>query len=138
MKQQTLAVAADKGAGFEQYRKPTKRDVFLQTMNEIMPWAQLCEVVRPHYPKGEVGRPPIELERMLRMNFVQHWLNLADDACEEALLDSVSPRRFVGIDLARIFHQPINRDGWRWAEAVFLRGCGLGAGFEWVFRVLSQ
>jgi IS5 family transposase len=101
MKQQTLAMAADQGSEFERYRRPTKRDVFLQTMNEIVPWAQLCEVIEPHYPKGEGGRPPIGLERMLRMYFVQHWFNLADDACEEALLDSTSLRRFVGIDLGR-------------------------------------
>jgi IS5 family transposase len=99
MKQQTLAMAADQGAGFEQYRRQTKRDVFLQTMEEIVPWAQLCEVIEPHYPKGEGGRPTKGLERMLRMHFVQHWFNLADDACEEALLDSTSLRRFVGIDL---------------------------------------
>lgn len=99
MKQQTLAMAADQGAGFEQDRRQTKRDVFLQTMNEIVPWTQLCEVVEPHYPKGEGGRPPIGLERMLRMHFVQHWFNLADEACEEALLDSTALRRFVGIDL---------------------------------------
>ncbi|WP_372528864.1 IS5 family transposase [Piscinibacter sp.] len=101
MKQQTLAMAADQGAGFEQYRRPTKRDVFLQTMTEIVPWEQLCDVIRPHYPKGEGGRPAKGLERMLRMYFVQHWFNLADDACEEALLDSTSLRRFVGIDLGR-------------------------------------
>ena len=99
MKQHTLAMAADQGAGFEQYRRPTRRDVFLQTMEEIVPWAQLCEVIEPHYPKGEGGRPTKGLERMLRMHFVQHWFNLADDACEEALLDSTSLRRFVGIDL---------------------------------------
>jgi IS5 family transposase len=101
MRQQTLAMAADQGAGFEQYRRQTKRDVFLQTMNEIVPWTQLCEVVEPHYPTGEGGRPPIGLERMLRMHFVQHWFNLADEACEEALLDSTALRRFVGIDLGR-------------------------------------
>jgi len=101
MKQHTFAMAADQGSGFEQYRRPTKRDVFLQTMNQIVPWEQLCEVIRPHYPKGEGGRPPKGLERMLRMYFVQHWFNLADDACEEALLDSTSLRQFVGIDLGR-------------------------------------
>lgn len=101
MKQTTLAMAADQGAGFEQYRRPTKRDVFLRTMNEIVPWSELCEVIKPHYPKGEGGRPPIGLERILRMHFVQHWFNLADEACEEALLDSTSLRRFVGIDLGR-------------------------------------
>jgi hypothetical protein len=74
MKQQTLAMAADQGAGFEQYRRPTKRDVFVETMEQIVPWTQLCEVIEPHYPKGQGGRPPIGLERM---HFVQHWFNLA-------------------------------------------------------------
>ena len=99
MKQQTLATAVDQGAGFERYRRSTKRDVFLATMNEIVPWRALCEVIEPHYPNPGNGRPPIGLERMLRMYFVQHWFNLADEACEEALLDSTALRRFVGIDL---------------------------------------
>ena len=62
---------------------------------------QLCEVIEPHYPKAGNGRPPVGLERMLRMYFVQHWFNLADAACEDALLDSTALRRFVGIDLGR-------------------------------------
>jgi IS5 family transposase len=99
MKQQTLAMAADQSSIFERYRKPTRRDEFLATMNAIVPWAQLCEVVELHYPKGVGGRPPIGLERMLRIHFIQHWFNLADLACEEALYDSASLRRFVGIDL---------------------------------------
>lgn len=99
MKQQTLAMAADQG--FEQYRKPTRRDQFLQTMDRIVPWAALCAVVEPHYPKPGNGRPPIGLERMLRIHFLQHWFNLADLACEEALYDSASLRRFAGIDLGR-------------------------------------
>ena len=101
MQQKTLAMAADQGAGFEQYRRPTKRDAFLKTKNDIVPWAQLCEVIEPYYPKGQGGRPAIGLERMLRMHFVQHWFNLADDACEDALLDMASLRQFVGIDLGR-------------------------------------
>jgi IS5 family transposase len=101
MKQTTLSAAADQGAEFERFRKPTRRDVFLQTMGSIVPWAALCEVIEPHYPKAGKGRPPIGLERMLRMYFVQHWFNLADEACEEALLDSTALRRFVGIDLGR-------------------------------------
>ena len=101
MKQQTLAMAADQGDGFEPYRKPTKRDTFLATMEQIVPWQALCSVIEPHYPKAGNGRPPIGLERMLRMYFVQHWFNLADEACEEALLDSTALRRFVGIDLGR-------------------------------------
>jgi IS5 family transposase len=101
MKQQTLATAADHSAGFERYRKPTRRDEFLATMNVIVPWPALCDVIQPHYPKGVGGRPPIGLERMLRIHFIQHWFNLADEACEEALYDSASLRHFVGIDLGR-------------------------------------
>jgi IS5 family transposase len=101
MKQQTLAAAADQNAGFEQYRRPTRRDVFLATMEEIVPWQELCAVIEPRYPKPGNGRPPVGLQRMLRMYFVQHWFNLADEACEEALLDSTALRRFVGIDLGR-------------------------------------
>jgi IS5 family transposase len=107
MKQQTLAMAADQGAGFETHRKRTRRDEFLDTMNAIVPWAELCAVVEPHCPKRGNGRPPIGLERMLRIHFIQHGFNLADFACEEALspkgtscgaYDSASLRRFVGID----------------------------------------
>jgi IS5 family transposase len=101
MKQQTLAAAADQESGFEQYRRPTRRDEFLATMQTIVPWQELCAVIEPHYPKAGNGRPPVGLERMLRMYFVQHWFNLADEACEEALLDSTALRRFVGIDLGR-------------------------------------
>ncbi len=100
MKQQTLAMAADQ-SGYEQFRKPTRRDEFLATMEAIVPWAALCAVIEPHYPKAGNGRPPIGLERMLRIHFIQHWFNLADLACEEALYDSASLRRFVGIDLGR-------------------------------------
>jgi IS5 family transposase len=99
MKQQTLAMAADQT--FENYRKPTRRDEFLKTMEAIVPWTALCEVIEPHYPKVGNGRPPIGLERMLRIHFIQHWFNLADLSCEEALYDSASLRSFVGIDLGR-------------------------------------
>lgn len=99
MKQQTLAMAADRGAGFETRRKRTRRDEFLDTMNRIVPWTELCAVVEPYYPKCGNGRPPIGLQRMLRIHFVQHWFNLADFACEEPLYDSTSLRCFVCIDL---------------------------------------
>jgi len=94
-------MAADQGAGFEQHRRPTRRDVFLATMEQIVPWSVLCAVIEPYYPKTGNGRPPVGLERALRMYFVQHWFNLADAACEDALLDSTALRRFVGIDLGR-------------------------------------
>lgn len=101
MKQQTLAVAADQGGGFERCRRATKHDVFLATMEAIVPWQALYELIEPHYPKPGNGRPPVGLQRMLRMYFVQHWFNLADEACEEALLGSAALCRFVDIDLGR-------------------------------------
>ena len=73
-------------------------------MDALVPWAALCQVIEPHYPKAGNGRPPIGLERMLRIHFLQHWFNLADLSCEEALYDSASLRRFVGIDLG---HEPV-------------------------------
>ena len=104
MKQKTLAMAAHQGAGFERDRKATRRDEFLQTMDSIMPWDALGAVIEPHYPKGVGGRPSIGLQRMLRIHFIQHWFNLADEACEEALYDSTSLRRSVGFDLG---HEPV-------------------------------
>ncbi len=101
MKQITLAAAADGAAGFERYRKPTRRDVFLAEMQALVPWAELVALIEPHYPKAGNGRPPIGLERMLRIHLLQHWFNLADAACEEALYDSAALRAFAGIDLGR-------------------------------------
>lgn len=95
MRQSTFA-----GGGFERYRKRTRREQFLEEMDRIVPWEKLCAVVEPVYPKGEgPGRPPVGLERMLRIHFLQHWFNLSDPAVEEALYDSVAMRGFVGIDL---------------------------------------
>ena len=59
MKQQTLAMAADQNAGFEQFCKPTRRDELLDTMNLIIPWAEMASVIEPFDPKGVGGRPPI-------------------------------------------------------------------------------
>ena len=97
MKQQTLAAQG----GFERYGKKTRREQFLEEMDQVVPWAELEELVRPHYPKGENGRPPMGLGIMLRIHFLQQWFNLSDPAAEEALYDSPGLRRFAGIDLGR-------------------------------------
>jgi IS5 family transposase len=68
----------------------------------VVPWAKLCALVVPVYPKGDgAGRPTVGLERMLRIYFLQQWFNLSDPAVEEALYDSASMRQFVGIDFGR-------------------------------------
>lgn len=88
--------------GFEKFRKKTRREQFLEDMDNVIPWQELVEVIEPHYPKsGGRGRPPVGIERMLRIYFVQHWFNLSDPAVEEALYDSNAMRGFVGIDLGR-------------------------------------
>ena len=101
MKQITLAAAGDQADRFEKYRKPTRRDAFLGEMQTLVPWSELVALIEPHYPKAGNGRPPIGLERMLRIHLLQHWFNLADAACEETLYDSAALRSFVGIDLGR-------------------------------------
>ena len=101
MKQTTLAMAADQGAGFARYRKPTRREAFLAQTDTLVPWSELGALIEPHYPKAGNGRPPIGLQRMLRIHLLQHWFNLADEAMEEALYDSAALRAFVGIDLGR-------------------------------------
>ena len=82
-------------------KKQTRRDKFLAEMEAVVPWARLVERLAPLYPKGERGRPPIPLERMLRVYFVQQWYGLADEAVEDALYDSQALRGFAGIELNR-------------------------------------
>jgi len=96
-KQRTLAMMT----GFERYTKKTRRAAFLEEMNQVVPWRELCALIEPHYPKAGSGRPPIGVERMLRIYFLQQWFNLSDPGVEEALYDSAALRQFVGIDLGR-------------------------------------
>ena len=86
---------------FERYGKRTRRAAFLADMERVVPWAELCALIEPVYPKPGNGRPPVGLERMLRIYFLAHWFNLSDPAVEEALYESVSMRSFMGIDLGR-------------------------------------
>lgn len=88
-------------ASFERYTKKTRREKFLEEMEQIVPWTEMEALVAPHYPKGENGRPPVGLKVMLRIYFLQHWFNLSDPAAEEALYDSAALRRFAGVDLGR-------------------------------------
>ena len=89
-------------SGFPQFNKVTRRERFLKEMDKAVPWAKLEALVRPIYPAGNgVGRPPIGLDRMLRLYFLQLWFDLSDPAAEDAMYDSQAMRRFVGIDLGR-------------------------------------
>lgn len=97
MRQQTLA-----DGSFEKFRKKTRKELFLDDMEQIIPWQDLCSAIEPYYPKPDgAGRRPVGIERMLRIHFLQHWFDLSDPGAEEALYDSRAMRTFVGIDLGR-------------------------------------
>lgn len=97
MKQMTLATVK----GFEVHGRATRKAEFLARMERLVPWAELCGLIEPHYPKAGNGRPPVGLERMLRMYLIANWFNLADEACEDALYDVAAFRDFCRIDLGR-------------------------------------
>lgn len=95
MEKQTSFAAAE----YEQKKKTTRRDRFLLEMEKVVPWTRLIALIEPHYPKGKRGRPPMGVEKMLRLYFLQNWYALADEAIEDAIYDSQALRNFAGIDL---------------------------------------
>ena len=86
---------------YTQKKKVTRRDRFLAEIDSVTPWSALVSELQPYYPEGKRGRPPIGLERMLRMYVAQHCFGLSDEGIEDAIYDSQAIRRFVGIDLSR-------------------------------------
>src|SRR5208283_146603 len=130
MKQMTLATA-----GFERYGKTTRRAAFLAEMERVVPWSALCGLIEPVYPKPGNGRPPVGVDRMLRIYFLQQWFNLSDPAVEETLYDSVAMRDFVGIDLGR---EPVPDETTVCRFRHLLEECDLGRRlFEVVHRHLE-
>jgi transposase, IS5 family len=89
MKQTSLALG--------QSNKPTRRRVFLLEMERVVPWSDLVALIAPHCPEGRRGRPPFNVEAMLRIHFMQQWFNLSDPAMEEALHDVPLFRDFAGL-----------------------------------------
>src|SRR6056297_1285823 len=82
-------------------KKVTRREQFLAEMEAVVPWLRLLALIAPHYPKAgpKGGRPPMPLETMLRVYFLQQWYALSDPMAEEMLYDSDAMRHFVGIEL---------------------------------------
>jgi len=93
-KQQTFASAAWNRKG-----KVTRRERFLAEMDAVIPWSRLIALIEPHHPSTGKGRPPHDLERMLRIYFLQQWFNLSDPQAEDAIYDSESMRRFARVEL---------------------------------------
>ena len=85
---------------YDNKKKKTRREKFLEEMDGVIPWNELLKIVRHRYPKKGNGRQPMPVERMLRIYFLQQWYGLSDPGMEDALYDSESMRRFAQIDLA--------------------------------------
>jgi len=88
---------------FEKHGRKSKRELFLDQMEQVVPWSELSALVAPHYPKAGTGRQPVGLSIMLRTYFLQQWFNLSDPGMEEAFYESLALRRFAGVDLGRAF-----------------------------------
>ena len=95
MKQQSLA----SHSVFEKCGRKSRRELFLEEMEQVVPWSALEALVCPHYAKAGNGRQPVGLSIMLRTYFVEQWFNLSDPGAEELLYESSAVRRFVGVDL---------------------------------------
>src|SRR5271167_5195855 len=93
--QQTLASQVS----FEKHGRKSKRELFLDQMEQVVPWSELLALVAPHYPKAGNGRQPVGLSIMLRTYFLQQWFNLSDPGMEEAFYESPVLRRFARVDL---------------------------------------
>jgi IS5 family transposase len=84
---------------YDNKKKKTRREKFLEEMDRVIPWERLLKIVRHRYPKKGNGRQPMPVDRMLRIYFLQQWYGLSDPAMEDSLYDSESMRRFARIDL---------------------------------------
>jgi transposase, IS5 family len=87
------------GLAWKDKGKVTRRERFLAEMDAVIPWARLLALIEPHYPKAGRGRQPLGLEKLLRIYCLQQWFNLSDPQAEDAIYDSESMRRFVGVEL---------------------------------------
>lgn len=82
-------------------KRMTKRETFLNSMDEIIPWEYWVQMIRPFYPSGKRGRPPRGIETMLRMYLMQIWFSLSDEGMEDAIYDSYAMRSFLHIDFMK-------------------------------------
>jgi IS5 family transposase len=93
MKQQSFA-----DVEYGNRKRKTRRDEFLETMEEVIPWDEWVSIVSPYYPNGKRGRPPRGVERMLRMYLLANWFSLSDEGVEDTIYDSYAFRKFMKVD----------------------------------------
>jgi IS5 family transposase len=94
-----MRVASFASLAYENKKKKTRREKFLEGMNLVIPWEELLQVIKQYYPVAGNGRQPMPMERMLKIYFMQQWYGLSDPAMEDALYDIESLRRFADIDI---------------------------------------
>ena len=85
---------------YEGKKRKTRREIFLERMEDLVPWGKLEERIRPYYSRAGRGRRPYELSVMLRIHCVQLFYNLSDPGMEDMLYEVESVRRFAGLRLS--------------------------------------
>lgn len=84
---------------YSQRKRKTKREEFLECMDEITPWDEIVALIEPYYYKNKVGRKARDIETMFRMFLLQRWYSLSDEAVEDAIYDSYAMRKFMHLNL---------------------------------------
>ena len=87
--------------GYANRKWKTKREEFLEIMDEVIPWDEWTGIILPYYPNGKRGRPTRGAETMLQMHLFQNWFNLSDEGVEDAIYDSHAFQKFMGIDFLK-------------------------------------
>ena len=83
---------------YSQRKRKTKREAFLDCMDEITPWDEVVAMIEPYYYHNQKGRKARGIETMFRMYLLQTWYNLSDEALEDAIYDSYAMRKFMHLD----------------------------------------
>ncbi len=87
-------------AEYSNRRRKPKVEVFLEKMDEIIPWQDWVEMVKPCYYSNTRGRKAKDLETMLRMYLMQNWFNLSDVGTEEAIYAVYPMKKFLRLDFS--------------------------------------
>lgn len=90
------------GPSVEAAPPTTRREQFLDEMERAVPWGELRAVIEPSFDMPDRLRGhPLELDRLLRIYFLQSWFRLSDAAVREELCDSNAMRGFACVGLGR-------------------------------------
>ena len=88
-------------AEYSNRRRRTKKEDFLDSMDEIIPWKDWAALIEPYYYNNTRGRRAKDIETMLRMYLLQNWYHLSDEGVEEAIYDSYAMKKFLKLDFSK-------------------------------------